>query len=98
MKFSGPVQLLTSKFWAGVSDQPASSPGLKIACFSKIYLIPAFLSYRDVTYLFTNLRTGGRKNREPNFCGHPGDQGDPLKVGASENFWISDFWHNIDTP
>ncbi len=24
MKFSGPVQLLTSNFWARVSDQPAS--------------------------------------------------------------------------
>jgi hypothetical protein len=38
-----------------------------MACFSKIYLLPEFLSYRGVTYLFGNLRTRAKKLREQNF-------------------------------
>ncbi len=35
--------------------------GLQTAFFFKIYLLPQFLSYRDVIYLFGNLRTLAKK-------------------------------------
>jgi hypothetical protein len=37
------------------------------ACFQKIYLLPEFLSYWGVTYLFGNLETRAKKSREWNF-------------------------------
>ena len=46
MKFSGPVQLLASNFWAGESDEPAQ----RLRPWA--YLLPEFLSYWGVTYLF----------------------------------------------
>jgi hypothetical protein len=63
MKFLEPVQLHTSYFWAGVSDQPASRilPWAKTSLFFyQIYLLPEFLSYIGVTYLSENLRTGAK--------------------------------------
>jgi hypothetical protein len=38
-----------------------------MAYFSKIYLLRQFVSYRGMTYLFGNLRTRARKNRQLNF-------------------------------
>ncbi len=70
MKFSGLVQLHTSNFWAGVSDQPASRipPWAKTSLFFyKIYLLPEFLSYIGVTYLFENVRTGAKNCWALNF-------------------------------
>jgi hypothetical protein len=49
-----------------VSDQLASRPGLKTACFWKIYPLNEFLSYRGVIFLFENLKTRAKKSREQN--------------------------------
>jgi hypothetical protein len=38
-----------------------------MACFLKIYLHPELLYYKDVTYIFGNLRTGARKKSETNY-------------------------------
>jgi hypothetical protein len=35
MKFSGAIQLHTSKIWAGVSNPPGYGPGPKMACSLK---------------------------------------------------------------
>jgi hypothetical protein len=69
MKFSGPVQLHSGKFLSRGSwiRQPQGyDPGPKMACCEKIYFLPEFLYYRDVTYLFGNLRSRAKKNWEPN--------------------------------
>ncbi len=69
MKFSGLVQLCKSNFWEGphINQLIGYGTGPKTACFYKIHLLPEFLYYRGVTYLFVNLRTRTRKIREPNF-------------------------------
>jgi hypothetical protein len=69
MKFSGPVLLLTSNFWAGESNQPAQrlQPWAKNGLILENLSPPGFLSYRSVTYLFGNLRTTAKKSRERNF-------------------------------
>ncbi len=59
-----------------------NGPGLKTACFYKIYLLPEFVSYRVVAYLFGNLWTGARKNGELNF-------------GVGPKILGSDFFQNL---
>ena len=69
MKFSGLVQLLTSNYWVGVSDQLASTvwPLAENCLFLENLSPPRVLSYRGMTYLFGNLRTRAKKSREQNF-------------------------------
>jgi hypothetical protein len=69
MKFSGLVQLLTSNFWVGMSDQLASTiwPLAENYLFLENLSPPRVLSYRGMTYLFGNLRTRAKKYREQNF-------------------------------
>jgi len=48
--------------WGSQISLPSRyGPGLKTARFFKIYLLPELLSYRDVTYVFGNLRTWAKK-------------------------------------
>ncbi len=43
------------------------APGQKQHVSRKIYLLPEFLSYTGVTYLFGNLRTKAKKSIEQDF-------------------------------
>ncbi len=52
-----------------------------MACLYKIYLLPEFLPYNGLIYLFGNFWTVVRKNREPNF-----DFGVGLKILGYE--WV----------
>jgi len=65
IKFSGPFQLSTSNFWAGVSDQPASWSWAENSLLLENISSPC-LTW-GVTYLFGNLRTRAKKPREWNF-------------------------------
>jgi hypothetical protein len=101
MKFSGPVQLCTSNFWVGASDQlpsrvqPWAINGLFL---KKIYLLPEFLSYRGGTYLFGNLRTRAKKSREGSFgvgLEILGSECGPFFLGGGGDL---DFSPKIDPP
>jgi len=69
MKFSGPVQLLTSNFLAGMYDQPASRVWFwaKNSLFLENLSPPwvFVLQWRDKP--FGNLRTSVKKSRDGNF-------------------------------
>jgi hypothetical protein len=69
MKFSGPVQLLTSDFWVGVLDQQASRVALAKKCLFLENLSPprVFVILGRDTLLFGNLRTRAKNFRERNF-------------------------------
>jgi len=63
MKFQDPSNSVQVIFGNGsqISWPSGYNCGPKMAYFKKVYLLPEFLSYRDVTYLFGNFRTGDKK-------------------------------------
>jgi hypothetical protein len=93
MKLSGPVQLCTSNFGAGVSDQPASivqpQNGLVLQTLST--------PYRDVTYLFGTLRTRAKNLRSLICIFGVGIKYWGLNVWVPEGmFWNLAFLHRMD--
>jgi hypothetical protein len=104
MKFSGLVQLLASNIWAGESDQRTQRlrPSRKQPV-SRKSLLPEFLSYRRVTYLFGNLVTRAKKSSERNFEFWGRAQNIGIwnlngRVPAQKNvfFWNLAFLHKIE--
>jgi hypothetical protein len=43
--------------WGSLKNVQGTAVGCKTACFFKLYLLPKFMPYMDVTYLIGNLKS-----------------------------------------